>query len=218
MNNEGNTQLQITQSNQSVSAFKSESAFVTAQRMAQALSASTVVPKDYQGNVANCIVALELAHRVGVSPLMVMQNTDIIHGRPSWKSTFIIAAINGCGLYAPLRFEFSGTGDEWGCVAVTTDLRTGEVVRGPRISIAMAKAEGWFGKSGSKWKTMPELMLQYRSAAFFGRLYIPHILQGMHSTDEHEDIGMRGARSANQPQSVANINAQILGTDDAEIM
>jgi hypothetical protein len=216
MNQEGN-QLQVSNTTQSVSAFKSHDGFVTAQRMATALSASTVVPKEYQGNVANCLVALELAHRVGVSPLMVMQNTDIIHGRPSWKSTFIIAAVNGCGLYAPLRFEFSGTGDEWGCVAVTTDLRSGEVVRGPRISIAMSKAEGWFGKSGSKWKTMPELMLQYRSAAFFGRLYIPHILQGMHSTDEYEDIGHR-PRHVNQPSVVANINAQILGTDDAEIM
>lgn len=216
MNPEGN-QLTVSNTNQSVSAFKSHDSFVTAQRMATALSASTVVPKEYQGNVANCLVALELAHRVGVSPLMVMQNTDIIHGRPSWKSTFIIAAVNGCGLYAPLRFEFSGTGDEWGCVAVTTDLRSGEVVRGPRISIAMAKAEGWYGKSGSKWKTMPELMLQYRSAAFFGRLYIPHILQGMHSTDEYEDIGHR-PRHVNQPSVVANINAQILGTDDAEIM
>lgn len=184
--------------------------------MATALASSTVVPKDYQGNVANCLVALELANRVGVSPLMVMQNTDIIHGRPSWKSTFIIAAINGCGLYSPLRFELSGTGDEWGCVAVATDLRSGEVVRGPRISIAMAKAEGWYGKSGSKWKTMPELMLQYRSAAFFGRLYIPHILQGMHSSDEHEDIGVRPVRT--QPQSIANLNAQIMGGDDVEIM
>jgi hypothetical protein len=55
----------------------------------------------------------------------------------------------------------------------------------------MAKAEGWFAKNGSKWKTMPELMLRYRAAAFFGRLYAPDVLNGMHATEEAEDIGDR---------------------------
>ncbi len=48
---------------------------------------------------------------------MVMQNVHIIQGRPSWSSQFIIAAINGCGRFAPLQFRMAGEGDKRSCVA-----------------------------------------------------------------------------------------------------
>lgn len=35
---------------------------------------------------------------------------------------------------------------------------------------------------------MPQLMLMYRAAAFFGRVYCPEILNGMHTADEIQDI------------------------------
>ena len=78
--------------------------FELVQRQAKALSLSTMIPKDYQNNIPNTLVALEMAQRLGASPLMVMQNLHIIHGRPSWSSTFIIAALNSCGRFTALRF------------------------------------------------------------------------------------------------------------------
>lgn len=176
----------------SITAFSNAASFESAQRMALALVSSNIVPEQYRGkdNIGNAIVALEMAQRIGASPLAVMQNLNIIHGRPSWSSTFIIAALNSCGRFAPIRFEVTGEGDDRACVAWTTD-KTGERLEGPPASIAMAKAEGWFAKNGSKWKTMPELMLRYRAAAFFGRLYAPDVLNGMHATEEIEDIGDR---------------------------
>jgi len=170
-----------------LTAFSSIQSFEAAQRMAQALAASALVPKEYQGNVANCIVALEISQRIGASPLMVSQNLHVIHGRPSWSSTFIIAALNSCGRFSPLRFKVDGQGDQLGCVASAID-KSGEILEGPRVSIAMAKAEGWYDRNGSKWKTLPELMLRYRAAAFFGRLYAPDILMGMKTEDEAHDI------------------------------
>ena len=171
-------------------AFSNAASFESAQRMALALVSSNIVPEQYRGkdNIGNAIVALEMAQRIGASPLAVMQNLNIIHGRPSWSSTFIIAALNSCGRFAPVRFEVTGDGDNRSCIAWTTD-KTGERLEGPPASIAMAKAEGWYAKNGSKWKTMPELMLRYRAAAFFGRLYAPDVLNGMHATEEVEDIG-----------------------------
>jgi hypothetical protein len=58
----------------------------------------------------------------------------------------------------------------------------------------MAKLEGWLDKPGSKWKTMPELMLKYRAAAFFGRLYAPEIMMGLYSADEVVDIAANNAK------------------------
>ena len=175
---------------QTTTAFSNAASFESAQRMALALVSSNIVPEQYRGkdNIGNAIVALEMAQRIGASPLAVMQNLNIIHGRPSWSSTFIIAALNSCGRFAPIRFEVTGEGDDRSCIAWTTD-KSGERLEGPPASIAMAKAEGWFAKNGSKWKTMPELMLRYRAAAFFGRLYAPDVLNGMHATEEVEDIG-----------------------------
>ena len=174
--------------------------FEQAQRQAKALSASDLVPQQYKGNVANTLVALEIANRIGASPLMVMQNLHIIHGRPSWSSTFVIAAINGSGKFTALRF----VGDlSKGIKAVATEKATGQTVEGPTVTMEMAKAEGWLNKAGSKWQTMPELMMRYRAAAFFGRLYAPEITMGMHSVEEVVDI------TTTQSEVVDQINAQI---------
>lgn len=173
-----------------LSAFSSMKGFEDAQRIAKALCQSSLVPKAYQNNIPNTIVAMEMAMRIGISPIMVMQNLDIIQGKPSWRSSFIIAALNSCGRFKPLNFAFEGNegDDNFGCRAYTFNIETGEKVIGPKVDWKMVKAEGWLTKSGSKWQTMPELMFQYRAASFFGRLYAPDILTGMHSVEEIIDI------------------------------
>ncbi len=162
--------------------------FEHAQRVAVMLSKSALIPKEYQNNVQNTMIALELSARIGASPLMVMQNLYIVHGKPSWSSTFIIASLNSSKKFSPIRFELSGEGDKMSCYAWAYELSTNEKIIGPTVTMAMAKAEGWIDKNGSKWKTMPELMIRYRSAAFFGRLYAPEILMGMQTMEEVIDV------------------------------
>jgi hypothetical protein len=185
-------------------AFANITSFENAQRMATALSRSDLVPSNYKDKVANCLVALEVAQRTGSSIMAVMQNMHVIHGRPSWSASYIIAAINSCGRFETLKFETTGEGDKRQCVAWTREKGTKDVIRGPAVSIAMAKAEGWHGKSGSKWQTMPELMLQYRAAAFFGRLYVPDVLMGMQSDDELRDVTPDQEPSPSQSTPTAN--------------
>jgi len=165
-----------------------ERTFDLMQRQAQALASSQLLPTAYQNNIPNCMIALELAERTGSSAFMVCQNVHIIQGKPSWSSSFIIAAINSCGRFSPIRYTLEGEGMKRQCFAWAKDLADDAVLEGPVVSMEMAKAEGWLSKSGSKWKTMPELMLRYRSAAFFGRLYAPEILMGMHTVEEITDI------------------------------
>lgn len=160
--------------------------FEHTQRVAKALSASDLVPKEYKNNIPNSIIALDIALRIGASPLMVMQNLYIVHGKPSWSSTFLIAAINKSGKFkTSLKFKKT---DNDGCFAYAVDL-SGEVLEGPEVNLKMAEQEGWLQKNGSKWKTMPELMKMYRAASFFSRLYCPEITMGMHTVEEIEDIG-----------------------------
>jgi hypothetical protein len=162
--------------------------FEHAQRIAIMLSKSDLIPKRYQGNVQNAMIALEMATRIGASPLMVMQNLYVVNGNPGWSSAFIIGSINQSGDYGKLKFAISGKGMDMECYAWGIDKETNERVQGPTVTMAMAKAEGWIDKNGSKWKTMPELMIQYRAAAFFGRLYKPELLMGMQTYEEVIDI------------------------------
>lgn len=212
--------------------FGSLQGFELMQRAARLLSSSTLVPVAYRqtiekldryGNVkesrenpnalANAVVALNMAQRMGADPLMVMQNLYIVEGRPSWSSQWIIAAINGCGRFSPLRFRIESRGEReidykstyWDnnqrhtkvekvkindkvCVAWAIEKETGEVIESPAVSIEMAVLEGWYTKNGSKWQTMDEVMLRYRTASFFGKLYAPELLMGLQTVEEAQDI------------------------------
>ncbi len=165
---------------------RTEAAWELVQRRAKALAASDLVPEQYRGKVPNCLVALEMAHRMGSSPLLVMQNLYIVYGNPSWSSKFLIATLNQSGRFSALRYQFNQ--DKTSCFAWAVEKSTGERLEGPAVTLAMVKAEGWMDKKGSKWKTMPELMFMYRAAAFFVRLYAPELSMGLRTDDEAHDI------------------------------
>jgi hypothetical protein len=169
--------------------------------------------RDNPRAVANCAVALSMAQRMNADPMMVMQNLHIIEGRPSWSSQWIIAAVNSCGRFSPLHFEIEDKGrrdieytetawdngerktrtktvtvNDQSCLAWATEKATGNRVESPRVSIEIAVKEGWYQRNGSKWQTMPDMMLRYRSAAFFGKLYAPEILMGLSTVEEARDV------------------------------
>lgn len=170
-----------------LSVFSTEENFKNAMIMAEQLSKSDMIPATYKGKPENCVIALELSNRLKLSPFLVMQNMYIVQGKPAWSSSFIISCINGSGRFSgPLKFEMDANKTK--CRAYATEKVSGEKLVGPLITMEMAQAEGWLGKNGSKWKTMPELMLRYRAAAFFGRLYCPEIINGMMTDDEAQDI------------------------------
>ncbi|WP_244653041.1 hypothetical protein [Pseudomonas syringae] len=222
----------VAKSNDAPMSLLTGQGFDQIQRVAKALSSSTLVPVQYRaftevkeygkvvGHTANgaglpnCIVALNMAQRMGADPLMVMQNLYVIEGRPSWSSQFIIAMLNSCGRFSPLRFDLAETGKTeditysvtfWKdgkktteqrkatikhqtCTAWVVEKETGDRLNGPQVSMQMAIDEGWLTKNGSKWLTMPEVMLRYRSASLLGRLYAPELLMGLQTREEVEDF------------------------------
>ena len=166
------------------SVYSSIQSFESAQRIAASLADSALVPNTYRGQqgLPNCIVAIEIANRMGMSPFQVMQNLNVIHGRPSWSSQFIIGLIQGCGRFE--SFTYSEKTDSCQCFAILKT--TGEQVSGPKITLDMAKREGW--TKNTKWSTMPQTMLRYRAASAFGRFHIPDLILGIQSVEENEVI------------------------------
>ena len=163
--------------------------FELMQRVAKAFASSSLVPKEFVGNVSNCVIALNIAQRMGADPLMVIQNLFVVHGRPGWSAQFLIATFNQNGRFSSIRYEFFGTQgkDDWGCRAWAIEKETGLKIIGADITIALAKKEGWYGKAGSKWQSMPQQMLMYRSAAWLVRAYAPEIAMGLQTADEIRD-------------------------------
>ena len=157
-------------------------------RDAKALASADLVPAAFKGNPANVMLVIALAKHIGAEPFMVMQNADVIHGKVALRATYLIGCVNNSKRFTTLRFKYEGEGKERSCYAWARELATGDVIEGPRVSVAMADAEGWSTKAGSKWKTMPDVMLAYRAGAFFSRLYASDITLGMHTTDEVEDM------------------------------
>lgn len=169
--------------------FANQDSFNTGYKMAQILSASTIVPKTFQGNIGNTMIAIDIAQRLHTNPLMIMQNVYVVYGMPSFSAKFLIACINASGLFAtPLRYEFVGEKgkDDWGCYAYAID-KQGELLKGSTITIGIAKQKGWYQKDGSNWKVEPEQMLRYRAATRFQSAYCPEITCGLAVKEELED-------------------------------
>ena len=155
-------------------------------KAASMLAPSDIIPDTFKNKPANVLIALEMANRMGASPFAVMQSMYIVYGNPSFSSKFLIACFNSCGRFTSIKYEFFGepNADGYGCRAWATEKATGEVVKSIDVTISMAKAEGWYEKKGSKWKTMPQLMLQYRAATFLIRTVAPELAMGLRTDDE----------------------------------
>lgn len=192
--------------------------FETYQRIAKPLSESNFVPAAYKGNIGDCVIAVEIACRLQILPLTVMQNLCVVKGNPTWKAKFLIGCVNTCGRYTTLDYRFTIEGkvgevsyktwekgpdgknrevlkpfdhpelDNVVCVAYATEKSTGRELISPPVSIRMAVGEGWYTKDGSKWPTMSQLMLRYRAASYWVSSYAPEMAMGFRTTEEAQDI------------------------------
>lgn len=170
--------------------FSSMTAFENTWRMANALSKSQLIPQNFQGRPQDCVIAIDMSRRMGASPFMILQNMYIVYGKPAWSSQFLISCINTCGKFSPLRYKQVGEKGKpsYGYIAYAIDNKYKETLESPAVTMEMAEKEGWTKKSGSKWLTMPDLMLRYRAATFFARLFAPELTMGMKTEEEIYDV------------------------------
>lgn len=163
-------------------------------RMANMISKSGLVPDSYKNSPENCLIAIDLGNRMGMSPLAVMQNLYVVKGKPAWSGSFCAGVVNGSGRFTPLEYQWVGERGKpsFGCRAVAKRLSDGSTCYGGTVTMQTAQDEGWLGKPGSKWKTMPEQMLQYRAASFFAKIHCSDYLLGIPTIEEVQDISGGG--------------------------
>ena len=166
-------------------------------KMAEMLAQSTIIPETYRRRPENCFIALDMASRMGLSPMIVMQNLYIIQGKPSFSGSAIAAMINASSKFEDVELVYVGEEgkDSWGAYVTGTRRTSGKQIKGGTVTLAISKKEGWYQKGGSKWQTMPEIMLAYRAYTWFGRVHAPELLMGLQSSEEIYDVIERESKA-----------------------
>ena len=159
-----------------------------AYKLAVTMCKANIIPQAYQNKPEDCMIAIDMASRMGVSPLMVMQSLYVVKGKPSWSGQACMSFIQANPNFRNVIPKYVGEigTDSRGCYISAEKVSDGTEIKGVCVTIAMAKAEGWI--SNRKWINMPDLMLAYRASAFFARVYCPSILMGVSVEGEIEDI------------------------------
>ena len=204
--------------------FLDKSMFEQSWRAANLFSKTDLVPVHYKNKPENCMIALNWAFRLKVDPILLMQKTYIIQGKPGMEATLVIALVNSKGPFTgPIQWTFEGDGANESCTAYANHRQTGECCKAT-VTWKMVELEGWNKKPGSKWNTLRKLMFQYRSATFLAKLYCPEVLMGFSSVEELEDITDRPEKGdaleessleKRLPKVVVNtaIEADVTGSD-----
>lgn len=147
----------------------------------QYLADSDLVPKDFKGKPANCLIAMQWGAELGLKPLQALQNLAIINGRPALWGDAVIALVRS----SPLCEFISETDD--GKTATCRVKRRGEPEEVRTFSVDDARAAGLVGKQGP-WTQYPKRMRQMRARAFALRDVFPDVLRGLPIAEEVMDI------------------------------
>lgn len=179
-----------------------ETSYALSQRQAAMFATSPLVPEHLRKGgkeqaVANCWIALKMAEAMGEQPLTVMQNIQVIKGKAGFAAQYMIARANSSGIFkGRINWHVDRSDPNNLTVTAFATLKDTDERVEFAVDMAMARAEGW--TSNPKYKSMPELMLRYRSATFLVRFYAPDVMLGYQTIEEVEDVTI-AAKPASEP-------------------
>lgn len=163
-----------------------------AMNFADVMSKSSIVPKDFQGNPGNILVAVQWGMELGLQPLQAMQNIAVINGRPALWGDAVIALVRSSSLCEYVREDLTDG------VATCRVKRRGEEEQVRTFSMQDAQRAGLAGKSGP-WSQYPARMLQMRARSWALRDVFPDVLRGMPVAEEVMDITTEREVNPNAP-------------------
>lgn len=157
--------------------------FEEAWRVAQALAASGMTPKEIS-TPEKVLAVIMAGAEIGMAPFQALQSFAVINGRPALWGDGMIAVARKFGV--KVEELLSGEGDAMVAQCQVTRPDTGEQIF-REFSVADAKAAGLWKKPGP-WTTYPKRMLQMRARAWALRDGCADMLRGMKMAEEAQDV------------------------------
>lgn len=158
-----------------------------AEALALALSKSSIIPKELQGNPANCLIGILFVRELGLGVMQGLQNVMVVNGRPSLWGDAVMARVMASDVYGTSKDEWD---EKEGGRSTFTVYRKGQespVVR--TFSMDDAKRAGLTEKPGP-WKQYPKRMCFQRARAWALRDAFPDVLKGLRIAEEEYDLNL----------------------------
>lgn len=146
-------------------------AMTAAKQLADALSGTDMVPKDYKGKPGNAAAAILYGAEIGLNPIQSLQQIFVVHGSPAIYARTAVALVKRHGLLIE-----TVSSDNDAVTVKATDPRTGQVEQST-WDIARAELAGY--TSNAKYKTNPQQMLYAKAAMEVCRKIAPDVLLGI---------------------------------------
>ena len=155
--------------------------FDQALKLAETFSKSAMVPKAYQGNAANCLVAMAYGDSLGMAPLQAMQSVAVVNGVPALYGDGMLALVQASAVFESIEESIEDG------AAVCTVKRRGMKPVQRIFTTDDAKRAGLWGKQGP-WQQYPSRMLQMRARSWALRDAFADVLRGIQSVEEVRDM------------------------------
>ncbi len=170
-------------------AFMDFSNFENAWKTAEMISKARCIPKEFQGNPSDILVAIQFGHDLGMKPMTSLQNIMIVNNKPSIYGDAMLAVCMAFPDFIDCIETYDSEKQESSC----TVKRKGREPLTRIFNKKMAEAAKLWGKVSSTgmpspWVTSPERMLQFRSRSFALRDMFPDVLKGMPTVEEMRDV------------------------------
>ena len=159
-----------------------------AMEFAQKISSSSMVPKQYQGNPTNTLIAMQWGYEIGLAPMQALQNIAVINGKPSIYGDALLALVRKDPRCMGIDEKMEGENETMNAVCILKRKHIDgsiELIK-REFNVQMAMRAGLWGKQGP-WTQYPERMLQHRARGNCLRDAFPDVIKGIITTEEAQD-------------------------------
>ena len=151
-----------------------------AHRLAQALSKTSFVPKEFQGREYDATAAIIMGDELGLSPLAALRSIYVVHGQPALYARTMVALAQSHGhqIWTDESSEAK--------VTVSGQRRGSSKVETSTWTIARAKKAGY--TSNKKYDSNPQEMLYSKAAGEVARKIAADVLAGVSMSVEDLEL------------------------------
>jgi len=175
-----------------------------AMQMAEMLSKSQMIPKNYQNKPQDTLVAMMMGSELGLHPIQALQNIAVINGKPSIYGDAMLALVQNHSAFGGIQESF----DEAAQVATCIVWRKSGEKHTVTFSQADAKQAGLWAKAGP-WTQYPKRMMTFRARGFALRDQFADALAGLISREEAEDMPERDMGSAQRHEKAKEARPEL---------